>query len=143
MIAKDKQYRCQFFPKIQELVPPAVYRDRGEEAWQLLDSRLLVTLDNLRFKYGSIIVNDYLWNGKRSQSGLRTPESGYYSPYSQHTFGRAADCLFRETSVDRVREDILTDPDRPEFKYINAVELEVSWLHIDVRNVDRILAFRP
>ena len=86
-------YICKHF-KIQELVPPEVFKIRGEKAWELLDERALITLDAIRNRYGTTIVNDYDNGGKRKWSGLRTSESPYFSPYSQHTFGRAFDCVF-------------------------------------------------
>ena len=79
-------YKCEHFA-IHELVPPHVFEQRGEKAWELLDDRLLVTLDRLRERYGSMTVNNYYWGSDREWSGLRTNDSPYYSPYSQHTFG--------------------------------------------------------
>ncbi len=92
-------YTCQHFA-IHELVPPHVYQDRGEAAWQLLDERLLITLDKLRIRYGPTTVNNYYWGSEREWSGLRTVDSPYYRPYSQHTFGRAADCLFQNRTAE-------------------------------------------
>ena len=129
-------YKCKHFA-IHELVPKKVYQYRGEKAWELMDDRLLITLDNLREKFGYMTINNYQW------SGLRTSDSPYYSPYSQHSFGRAADCLFKKVSIDEVRSDILNNPDNEEYKFINAVELKVNWLHIDIRNTGRIKAFNP
>jgi hypothetical protein len=135
-------YKCKHF-QIHELVPKKTFQQRGEAAWQLIDDRLLFTIDSLRALYGSITINNYNWGGNRQWSCLRTSDSPYYSPYSQHSFGRAADCIFKNVSTDKVRQDILKNPDKEEFKYINAVELKVSWLHVDIRNVDRIFAFNP
>ena len=67
-------YRCRHFA-IHELVPPLVLEDRGDRAWQLLDERLLATLDRLRDRYGPVTVNNYQWDGEREWSGLRTPDS--------------------------------------------------------------------
>ena len=124
---------------IQELVPREVYEERGTKAWELIDNRLLITLDQLRDEYGPIIVNNWHTGGDREWSGLRTPDSPYYRPYSQHTFGRAADCLFDKVTVERVRRDILNDKDM--FPCITSVELNTSWLHFDVRNCDRIKTY--
>lgn len=126
---------------IQELVPKKVYEDRGKSAWELLDDRLLITLDQLRDEYGSITINNWKWYGNREWSGLRTPDSDWYRPYSQHTFGRAADCIFNEVDVEKVRKDILNDPDK--FPCINFIELDTDWLHFDVRNCTRIKAYSP
>jgi len=129
-------YTCKHFA-ISELVPSQVYKERGDKAWELLDERLLITLDQLRDKYGPITVNNY--GSGREWSGLRTKDSPYYSPYSQHTFGRAADCLFSHAAVDEVRLDIQRYPQ--EFPFINSLELNVSWLHFDVRNCSRIKTY--
>lgn len=135
-------YTCKHFA-IHELVPPNAYKERGEKAWQLLDDRLLMTLDKLRERFGVMTVNSYHWGGDREWSGLRTSDSPYYSPYSQHSFGRAADCLFGAASVEAVRQEILANPDDPDFALIGSLELGVSWLHFDVRNCDRIMTYRP
>jgi hypothetical protein len=135
-------YTCTHFA-IHELVPPEVFEKRGEKAWELLDERLLITLDKLRNRYGSMTVNNYYWEKDREWSGLRTSGSPYYSHFSQHTFGRAADCLFVEQTADEVREDILANPADPDFELIGSIELDVSWLHFDVRNCDRIMQYSP
>jgi len=135
-------YQCQHF-KIHELVPPSVYQSRGDKAWELLDDRLLITLDRLRERYGSITVNNWHWGKSRESSGLRVKGSSYYSPYSQHTFGRAADCLFASITAEEVRQDILANPDDPDFELIGSIELGVSWLHFDVRNCGRIKTYNP
>lgn len=141
-------YKPKYF-SIKEYVPPQVYADRGERAWELLDDRLLMTDDALRERYGRIIINN--WHSPRlikicggdvrSWSGLRTEESPYGSEYSQHRFGRASDKLFLDTHIDVVRNDILLHQD--EFPYINFIELKTSWLHSDTRNCERIKIYTP
>ena len=133
-------YKCKWFA-IHELVPRHIFELRGEKAWQLLDEKALRTLDALRERYGSIKVNDYYWGGEREWSGLRTPGNLYYSQTSQHTFGRAFDCLFKKESAGKIRNDILLNPNHETFKYINAIELNVSWLHFDTRNCLRVATF--
>ena len=135
-------YRCEYFA-IHELVPPKVFQEWGEKAWELLDERLLITLDRLRRRYGPMTVNNYYWGREREWSGLRTKDSPFYSRYSQHTFGRAADCLFAERAAEEVRQDILSHSTDPDFEMIGSVELNVSWLHFDVRNCHRIKTYQP
>lgn len=136
-------YKCEFF-KIQELVPRKVYEERGESAWELLDDRLLMQLDALRRNFGPITLNDWHLGGTRQWQVLRTPDSPDYTPYSQHTFGRAADCKLQLPHTARdVRRLIRADRHNPIFRYVKAIELNVSWLHIDVRNCDRIKCFNP
>jgi len=124
---------------IEELVPIDVFEERGTKAWELLDDRMLITLDQLREEYGSITINDWKWNGDNQWRGLRTPDSPYYRQYSQHTFGRAADCIFNDTKIEVVREDIQANVDK--FPCISSIELNTSWLHFDVRNCNRIKTY--
>ncbi len=135
-------YTCRYFA-IHELVPKSVFEQRGESAWELLDDRLLITLDALRDRFGRMTVNNYFWGETREWSGLRTPESPFFSPYSQHTFGRAADCLFADIPAARVRQYILARPSDSTYQYINGIETDIDWLHFDVRNTERIKTFKP
>ena len=122
--------------KIQELVDKNTYSHRGDNAWLLFDSRAITMLDRLKevFSEGTITVNNWYWGGDREWSGLRTSESPYYSPTSQHTFGRAFDCVFSAYSAEQVRTYLLRH--QSEFKYITRLEEGVSWLHFDVANTD-------
>ena len=133
-------YRCRHFA-IHELVPSRVFTERGEKAWELLDDRLLIAIDFLRDEFGQMTINNYFWGGNRQWSGLRTADSHYYSPYSQHSFGRAVDVLFRDADVDKVRSSIVKNPDS--YLYIRGMELGTSWLHIDTRNYNGLLTFKP
>lgn len=127
---------------IQELVPKAIYAARGEKAWELIDERLIKTLDFIkeRFPLGTITVNNWKWGGDREWSGLRTPVSPYYSETSQHAYGRAIDAVFSRYTAEQIRKDILKNPSL--YPHIKGVELDVSWLHIDTRNVDAVLSFK-
>lgn len=103
-------YTCKHLA-IHEVVPRNVFHRHGEKAWELLDQRFLITLDRLRERYGSMTVNNWYWGKEREWSGLRTKDSPYYGDYSQHTFGRAADCLFKNDTAEQVRQDMLANPD--------------------------------
>ena len=121
---------------IHELIPPKVYSRFGNtKGWTLLDPALIELVDALRGRYGSATINNYKWGGDRSWSGLRTLDSPWYSPYSQHSFGRAADMIFKNATAEEVRQDIIANP--AEFLKISpsiALEEGVSWCHVDVRN---------
>lgn len=130
-------YKCKHF-EIHELVPKHIYESRGERAWELLDERALFTLDLLRDRFGPITVNNYAFGGSRQWSGLRTAQSPYYSETSQHSFGRAFDCLFRDSKAEAVRRHILSDPGDYN---ITGIELNVAWLHFDCRNSFKIKTF--
>ena len=131
---------CTYFV-IQELVPAPVWHERGELAWELLDTRLLDNLDSLREQLDTpLTVNDWHTNGNRTQSGLRQYGSDYYSGYSQHTFGRAVDVIgFDAEEIRRkIREREIILPHPASF------ERGVTWLHMDVRNSsDHVRMFNP
>lgn len=131
--------------KIYELVPPKVYTKYGEKAWWFIDESLILLIDAMRKEFGRATINDYKWGGNYEQSGLRTVDSKYYSPFSQHTFGRAADIKFKDISAEDVRKAMTSDPDKwlaicPSI----TLEEDVSWVHVDVRNGHKcIRTFKP
>lgn len=137
-----RYYRPRYF-QAHELVPPDVFKQWGDRALMFMDPRLLWTLDQLRAGWGPITVNDYAFGGIRVASGLRLSNTPHYRPFSQHSFGRAADCLFRDVSVKEVRKRILLAKHTPAYQYIRGVELDVDWLHIDVRNTPTMETFKP
>lgn len=126
---------------VQELVPPSIYEQRKEKAIELIDERVLITLDQLRETFGSCTVNNWNFGGSFSQSGLRTPEAKEYSFTSQHSFGRAMDCKFSDYEAKDVRLHIIES--RLVFPYITFMEDGVNWLHFDVRNCQRIVLWNP
>lgn len=139
----SRTYRPKYFV-LQEYVPPAIYQKWGETAWEFIDERLLMMDDLLREKFGPMVINT--WHspalvqkyGLREWSGLRTPDSPFYSPTSQHC-GRASDKLLVRGSVDAAREYIISNP--YEFPLIGGIELKVPWLHTDVRSFNGIKQF--
>lgn len=152
-------YKCKHFA-IQELVPPKVYEDRGERAWELLDDRMLLTLDELRDEFGGMIVNT--WHserlirryGLRQFSGLRTYDywdkpsrsveenlQAYLKSYSQHKYGRAFDALFLTITAKDVRTKIKADPSK--YEHLKAIEEGITWFHGDVRNTEQLKLFYP
>ena len=133
--------RCKHF-RIEELVSPELYNlVKTDTLWELFDEKLLITIDVLKEKFpnGSMTINNWLWGGDREQSGLRTKNSKYYSPTSQHSRGRAIDCVFSDYETEEVRQYIINNPKK--FPYIKGIEKGVSWLHIDTRLSDRVVVF--
>lgn len=108
----------------------------------LFDDRLLKTADKLRERYGPIYCNNWYWNGRFSQRGLRSPFSKTGAQFSDHKFGRALDVHFAYVTAQEVRRDILNDPFCDDFKYITVLEMTlngepISWLHFGTRNWDK------
>lgn len=139
-------YKCKHF-KIYELVPKHIYEARGEKAWELLDEKLLMTIDTLRELLGCpITINNYNWGGDRNWSGVRT--GGFYASLgeydkslSQHKYGRAVDMLIKGMEAEKVRQFIYKNKDK--FPYITFVETKINWVHIDVRNCRAITCWAP
>ena len=132
-------YIPKFF-QAYELVPPDIYHLKKDKCFELIDVRVLITLDDLRMFFGPCIVNDWHWGGHFEQSGLRTSDAPEYSPTSQHTFGRAMDCKFKKASADKVRQFVIETRLLP---HITFLEDDVDWFHFDVRNTEQIVLWSP
>jgi hypothetical protein len=128
-------YRPKYFA-LNELVPPDVIQARGEQAWQLMDERILRGADWLREKFGPCVINGK-FNGKGfTESGLRSPFTTTGAKWSQHKFGRAVDMKFLKVNVKEVYDYILANQPEARANGITTVEninATPSWLHADCR----------
>ena len=108
------------FFKVQELVPREVFKARGEAAIELMDKRVLQALDDLRAvtKY-PMTVNDKTHQFR----GLRTPDCREFSPYSQHTFGRAVDAV-SVLKPEAYHREILTNLDK--YPGVTFIEVDIT-----------------
>lgn len=120
--------------KLQELVTPSIYNARGESAWQLLDPRALITLQELRDALGPCVVNDWADGGHYQESGLRDFETSTGAKWSQHKYGRAFDCKFKSlTPADALA---YVQANREKFPHLTVVEnpsATPTWFHFDTR----------
>lgn len=127
-------YKCKNF-KIYELVSPKIYNKYGDRAWQFFDVNLLKAIDECSDAFGTLIVNDWKWNNSKNnftESGLRSFTFGSIESMSLHKLGKAVDLKSAKYTAEEMRQYIFDNPEK--FKHIKAIELGVSWLHIDVRN---------
>lgn len=123
---------------LQELVAPELYKARGERAWELLDPRALVTLQQLRDTFGPCTVNNWHVGGSYTESGLRAFGSTTGAAYSQHKFGRAFDCKFKNVTPAEVSRYVLARASA--FPYITVIEnvaYTPTWFHFDTRFHER------
>jgi len=127
--------------KVHELVPRKMFEKYGEKSWRYVDVRHIETVDILKehFNLGTMTINNYYWGGSREWSGIRTPESSYYSYGSQHSFANALDIVFSHYTAEEVRNYIMNNPQK--FKHIKGLELGVPWVHLDLRNEDEMVLF--
>lgn len=123
-------YTPKYF-RPEEFFDPVTFHKIKHRPWEMIDDRLVISCDQLREKFGPITINNWHSGGTREWSGLRVERSPYFSPTSQHSFGRAADCIFKDVTTEKVRRYIIDNPQ--DFPFITTVEMEVSWLHFDVR----------
>lgn len=130
-----------------EFVPEHVYNQRGEKSLELIDERMLITMDTLRGLLGKpITINSWKWGGNRTQSGLRTVEfykssKDYEKSLSQHKYGRAIDFLVKGMDAVDVRKFIVDN--KSKFPYITFLETDITWCHIDCRNCEPITTWSP
>lgn len=139
-----QQYICKHFG-LYELVSQELfeqYRDTQWRLWNIFDDRLLRGFDLLREDYGSITINDWYWGGEFNESGLRIPGMETYSWTSLHAWAKAFDGKPQDTPVEKIRTDILSNK-KDYHKWFTGVETNISWLHLDTRNVLNRLTFDP
>lgn len=127
---------------IHELVDKDTFALLGDGAWGLVSWKIIETIDKLKevFPLGSMTINNYFWGGSREWSGLRTPDSPYYSAKSMHSMQedgvfKAVDIVFSKYTAQNVREFILSNQDM--FPLIRRMEDGVSWVHIDVKTTNK------
>lgn len=118
---------------LDEYIPEGLYRkyeSRPHILIGLLDKRLIAADQQLRNHFGAVTINNWWDGGTRNWSGIRTPDSSYFSPTSQHAFGRASDKIFSDASAEEVRLYIRMNWQE---MGITCIEDNVSWVHSDIR----------
>ena len=128
---------------LQEYIDRLTFAKYGDRSLWFIDARLFPIVQKLRDKFGTATINNWHTGGNRNWSGLRTKNSRYYSIYSQHSFGRAVDIIFKNATADEVRHYILQNEKLFKSMGVGAIENGVSWVHLDLRNTnnDKILIF--
>lgn len=126
---------------VAELVDRQTFADRGIKALLLFDPHILEIIDVLRDIYGPAFINTWALSkavrntyGDRTESGLRLPYHSHYRKYSQHSYGRAFDMLFKDILTVDVREQIIDGTIVLPYNVI--LETGISWLHIAVGNYE-------
>ena len=126
---------------LEELVCPDVFNYMGESAWQLFDPRLIETLDNLRERLNKkIIINDWKWGGKNTQSGYRCLKCGIVKDaiaqnkmyVSAHMTGQAVDFHVEGMLPEETRQWIIKN--QSILRYNIRMEKDVAWVHLDTRD---------
>lgn len=127
-------YKCKYF-KLYELLPKSLYKDE-EQGWELIDERLLRTIDVVREIVGKpLYVNTWKNGGNRNYSCVRTQDCKEYNYGSYHTLRddrkvMACDMVCNAMNADEIRRLIKENVDK--LPYPIRLELNVSWVHVDV-----------
>lgn len=130
--------------KLQEFVSQSIWEKWGEKAIWFIDKRIVLSAQALRDNLGvPLTINSWSYGGDRQESGLRVEGMTNWRPFSQHSFGRAIDIVSSRMTADEMRAHIIQN--REKYPFITAIELNVSWLHIDCRetNSNDFLLFNP
>lgn len=142
MDRKDVILELKKYFKIQELVCPHTYEKWKDSSWNFLDTDLLTVLLILRRDILKVpfVINDYVFKGKNTQRGIRcnccqlvkSKSSAYLS---MHIFGKAFDIVSAKMSATQMRALIKANATKLPCNV--RIESNVSWLHIDVMDMDR------
>lgn len=144
-------YKPKYFT-LDELVCEDVYNFYGQTAWQFFDSRLLVTIDQIRERIGKpIYINDWQVHGQFSQRGFRCLRCAlvhdacvnnrmYVSP---HMTGQAVDFDVVGLTAEETRQYIIKNQGL--WPYPLRLEDGVGWVHLDTRDADKgkVFLFNP
>ena len=121
---------------LREVVAKTIYEHPaiGDRAIDFIHVNLAVTIEALRLNLDDVVtVNDWMWGGKRINSGLRDWHFPFGAPYSSHYYGNAFDALFKKHSAHQVYAHILANKDKyPFITRMEDVALTPTWNHIEV-----------
>ncbi len=119
---------------IREFVHPRVFAKFGKNAAMFIDPKIVRVADAVREMFGPILINDWMFGGKRVASGFRARWENTGAEYSQHRCGRAIDCRSVRYSEKQMAAMILNGW-LPFYEAgltrIENVEFTVGWLHLD------------
>ena len=129
---------------IKEFVPKEIWQRWGKRSIWFVDPKIIKVAQALRNEFGPMIIN----GGNYNQSGFRPMSTKIGGKLSQHRFGRAIDCKFKDMTVQDVYSAILKNESHWMKKGITTLEninATPSWLHVDCRNTgsSKILIVNP
>jgi len=131
---------------LQELVPKAIWEERGEKSLWLLDQNMLKMIDGIREFFGKpVMINNWHTGGEFQYRGYRPPDCKEGAKYSQHKFGRAADMDIKDYTAAEARGEIIKNQKSPFLSWITVLEDDVTWVHADCRNIktNEIILIKP
>ena len=127
---------------LTEFIPKEVYKELGGNSYKLIDPRIYKLAQSIRDYLGSpMTINNWTSRGEYNNRGYRTFDCKVGSSLSQHKFGRAIDFHCPgidpiETQKILIRNRDLICPD------ITFFEIDINWVHIDVRAIHPVGSFQ-
>ena len=106
---------------IQELTPP------GFNDWKYIKEPLIDTIEELRELIGKPMLINY---GDKHLRGYRPKDCKVGAPNSLHKKGLAADFNVFGIDCDLIRDYIRSWKKEGKLKYLESIELDISWVHI-------------
>lgn len=102
--------------------------------WRRFKPEILVSGDMLRDSYGTMTCNEGKLNGCGFRLPLKKSSNILYDidALSDHCYGGALDLHPKKTTVQRIRKDIVRNPEK--YPFITFLEIDITWLHIAYRN---------
>lgn len=126
-----KYYKPIHF-RLEELLPRNIFEARGDRGWELLDWRIVYSVDCIReYLNIPITINDWIYKGKQEDRGFRPPDCNTGVAFSQHKFGRAVDFISKEMNSEEIRLKIIQASRL--FPFITYMENDTPHVHIDCR----------
>ena len=131
-----------YWQDIRELVDHQTFLTLGQKAWQLIDMRLLETLNQIKDAYGyTMVINTWFmqdwqrFGEMREFSCFRPNTSTVGKPDGAHYRGMGVDILFFDAGGNLINSDTIRQKlmaDCAKFPWIRCLEIGISWVHIDV-----------
>jgi len=148
---KFKPVNFELFEVLPKDFYDKYYPVYGENLWWIIFSyEIRYTIDSLRKFFGRATINNWKWqsgDGGNHYRGYRPLDCKIGAKLSQHKMGNAVDISFVHYSAEEVRNEIFQRSENEYFKYITCIEMNVSWLHVDCRELNpaqsRILKIYP
>lgn len=136
MIDPKYIYVPSFF-NVKEFVPPEVYSSLGEQSWQVVDPRLVWTMEQIRCYYKKpVTINNWHTGGKFQYRGFRPRNYVATSAaFGDHYMGRACDFDVAGMTADEFRRQMKMNSGNPMFKYVTVCEEGINWVHLGIRPV--------
>lgn len=139
---------------LSELMPPQEMARFGESlCWSFLNPALLVTLQTIRNRHGRLRPNTSALGmhqrgfrgeafvNQTSGSNTSSKRLNFIRSGSAHKRGDAVDFDPLDTTIAAIHKDFRDNPDK--YPFLSFVEVDVNWVHIDVRNAPDITFWSP